>query len=423
MSELLNQKYPLWLQMVVAMVAGLAVGLALSPQAAALVSSDTALMIGDWLSLPGMLFLALIKMIVVPLVAASITLAITGSQNMTAFRKNGTKAGLYFVATTCISVLIGILLVEWVRPGQYIDPAMLLTPETLQNRGKIPDMGQTSSLPDMIAGIFPTNPIKSIVEFNMLHVVVASILAGVAILSLEKKKTKPVTDMLQAVLDISMQIVYGAMYLAPLAVFGFLADLAIQVGADTLTALSAYMGTVILGLLCVLGLYLFIVFFVAGRSPLVFLRDIRDAQILAFSTSSSAATMPLSLQVAEERLKIKPAVARFIVPMGTTINMDGTAIYQIIAGLFLAQVFGIDLTLVQMIVLSVTIVGASIGSPGSPGVGLVILATILTSIGISPEGVAMILAVDRILDMCRTTINVTGDLTAATVMNKWMNAK
>ena len=133
--------------------------------------------------------------------------------------------------------------------------------------------------------------------------------------------------------------------------------------------------------------------------------------------------MPLSLKVAEEKLNIHPEVSRFVIPMGTTINMDGTAIYQIIAGLFLAQVFGIDLTLTQMFILSVTIVGASIGSPGSPGVGLVILASILSSIGVSPEGIAMILAVDRILDMCRTTINVTGDLTAASVMERWMVIK
>lgn len=420
-KDTVKRKMPLWQQMLWAMLAGIGIGLTLSPHGLALVGEDTALATADWLSLPGLIFLTMIKMIVIPLVVASITLAITESRNLDTLKTNGLLIGGYFVGTTCVAVTIGILLAEIIQPGNYIDPAAILTEEAVSNRGALPDVGQGSTkLPQLIAGILPGNPFKSAVDFNMLHMVVASIIGGIAILALPKRKTKPVTDLLQAALDISMQIVFWAMAIAPLAVFGFLASLAVQVGPDTLIALSAYVGTVLLGLLMILAFYASIVFFIAGRNPVSFFAAIRDAQILAFSTSSSAATMPLSLEVAEQNLKIKPEVSRFVIPMGTTINMDGTAIYQIIAGLFLAQVFGIDLDFGKTILLAVTIVGASIGSPGSPGVGIVILATILSSVGVSAEGIAMILAVDRLLDMCRTTINVTGDLTASAVMNKWM---
>lgn len=217
-----------------------------------------------------------------------------------------------------------------------------------------------------------------------------------------------------------MVVIKWAMYLAPIAVFSFLCNLTIKLGIETLSAMSYYILAVIAGLLAVFCMYMMIVTIFGGVSPITFLRAIRDAQILAFSSSSSAATMPTSMRVAEENLKLRPEISRFIIPLGTTINMDGTAIYQIIAALFLCQVMGIDLSLAQTILLSITIIGASIGSPGTPGVGLVILATILSQIGVSAEGVALILGVDRLLDMCRTTINVTGDLTAATVMNKWM---
>ena len=415
-KDTVKRKMPLWQQMLWAMLAGIAIGLALSPHGLAVVPDKTAAAVSDWLALPGVLFLALIKMIVIPLVVSSITLAITESRSMDALKSNGLLIGGYFVGTTTVAVIIGIGLA-----GNYIDPSAMLTEEAVSRRGSIPDVGGNGfNIPELIAGILPGNPLKSAVDFNMLHMVIASILGGIAILALPKKKTKPITDLLQAVLDISMQIVFWAMAIAPLAVFGFLSSLAIQVGPDTLIALSAYVGTVLSGLFLVLIMYGSIVFFIAGRSPREFFKDIRDAQILAFSTSSSAATMPLSLEVAEQNLKIKPEVSRFVIPLGTTVNMDGTAIYQIIAGLFLAQVFGLELDFAKTVLLSVTIVGASIGSPGSPGVGLVILATILSNIGVSPEGIAMILAVDRLLDMCRTTINVTGDLTASAVMNKWM---
>lgn len=407
----------LWAQMVWGMILGIIIGLILSPNGMAVVSADLALSIAEWLALPGAIFLALIKMIVIPLVVCSITLAITDSKDLDRLKQTGFKVGAYFVCTTTFAVSIGILLVSIIQPGQYVDPSILIDEGTVVS---LPTVESSPSLPSMLVGLLPTNPAKAVVDYSMLHIVIASIISGVALLSIGTKKAKPITSLLQSGLDVSMQIVMWAMKIAPIAVFGFLSTLTIKLGPDTLVAMSAYVGTVLLGLLCVLFMYLCIIKFVAGRCPLAFLRDIRNAQILAFSTSSSAATMPLSLKTAEDKLKIRKEISGFVIPMGTTINMDGTAIYQVIAGLFLTQVFGIDLSHGETILLAVTIIGASIGSPGSPGVGLVILATILTNIGVSPEGVAMILGVDRLLDMCRTSINVTGDLTAATVMEKWI---
>jgi Na+/H+-dicarboxylate symporter len=179
-------------------------------------------------------------------------------------------------------------------------------------------------------------------------------------------------------------------------------------------------GTVILGLLVLLFFYLLVVTVLAKQNPLSFLRNIREVQLLAFSTSSSAAVMPLSMKTAQDELQVSKPVSQFVIPLGATVNMDGTALYQVIAAVFLTQVYGIDLTLSQLTLLAATTVGASIGSPSTPGVGIVILATIVQGIGVPPEGIALILGVDRILDMTRTAVNVTGDLTASVVMENWL---
>jgi Na+/H+-dicarboxylate symporter len=176
-------------------------------------------------------------------------------------------------------------------------------------------------------------------------------------------------------------------------------------------------------LIAMICVYLIIAAILAKRNPFQFLKDIRTAQIVAFSTSSSAATMPVSLSVAEERLKTHKDVHGFVVPLGATINMDGTALYQACAAIFLCQVFGIDLSMGETILLLLTTIGASIGTPAMPGVGLIVLATILSSIGVPAEGIGIILGVDRLLDMLRTSVNVTGDLTATIVMDQWMHGK
>ncbi|TVQ84589.1 MAG: dicarboxylate/amino acid:cation symporter [Micavibrio sp.] len=410
---------PLWKKMLWGIFAGLAVGWLLSPEGGGLLDAELAAGLIPWIAFPGGLFMALINMIVIPLVITSVTLAVVSGHDVAHLRKTGIGVGLYFVMTTIFAVAVGIFIATTIQPGQYIAQDLLVDAEkAAQSLGDLPVMEERAPLPQMVLGIFPTNPAKAVVEKAMLQIVVGSILLGVALLSIGAAKAEPVTAVLRSVQAVTMRFVDWAMAIAPYAVFSFLCVLTMQLGMDTLKAMSAYMGAVLLGLLALLVFYMTLVAAVGRRDPFLFLRHIRNAQLLAFSSSSSAATMPLTLRTAEEKLKLRPEIFGFVIPLGTTINMDGTAIYQIIAALFLAQIFGVDLTMAETVVLAMTIVGASIGSPGTPGVGLVILATILTSIGITPEGVALILAVDRLLDMCRTAINVTGDLTASVVMNR-----
>jgi proton glutamate symport protein len=216
-----------------------------------------------------------------------------------------------------------------------------------------------------------------------------------------------------------MKVVSWAMLLAPYAVFGLLAQISIRMGLSAILGLSIYLGTVLGGLL-ILGVVYVTIAWIGGRvSPFRFLRATREVQLLAFSTSSSAAVMPLSMKTVQEGLAVPASIAQFVIPLGATVNMAGTALYQVVAAVFLTQVFDVPLTLGSLLLLSATTIGASIGSPSSPGAGVVILATILQGMGIPPGGVALIIGVDRILDMSRTTINVTGDLVACVVLKRW----
>ncbi|MAG75723.1 MAG: C4-dicarboxylate transporter [Colwelliaceae bacterium] len=415
-SLLIRKK--LWIQIVVAMLLGLGLGLLLSPQGASLVAEDTSFTIASWLKLPGSIFLNLIHMVVVPLVISSIVLGICSSGDPEYLKRVGARIVPYFLATTTIAVLIGSVLAILIKPGTFID-ASLLNATSSEAVTAVKTMSE-SSVPDKVAALIPTNVTEAQVERNMLQIVVFSIIVGVAVLALPQDKVKPFIAIADSIQEIALKIVSWAMLIAPYAVFGLLADITIRVGIEAIIGVSVYVATVIVGLLTLFLFYLAIIKLLAKRSVIEFVTSIKDVQLLAFSTSSSAAVMPLSMNTAIEKLKVKPSISKFIVPLGATVNMDGTALYQVVAALFLTQVYGIDLTTVEVLILILTTVGASIGSPSTPGVGIVILATILQGIGVPPSGIALIIGVDRILDMCRTTVNVTGDLTACCVMNKWL---
>jgi len=238
------------------------------------------------------------------------------------------------------------------------------------------------------------------------------------LLKIKTKAAKTVEEVLDFTQAASMMVVNWAMWMAPVAVFSLMIKAVSSMGLSAIAGMGVYMACVLAGLFAMLIVYLILIRVLAKRSPLAFLKGIRDAQIVGFSTSSSAATMPVSLRVAEENLKLREDIRGFVIPLGATINMDGTALYQAVAAIFLCQVFGIDLSIGQTLILLLTTIGASIGTPALPGVGLIVLATILGGIGVPAEGIGLILGVDRLLDMCRTTINVTGDLTASAVMNR-----
>ncbi|BBN83643.1 dicarboxylate/amino acid:cation symporter [Pseudoalteromonas sp. A25] len=415
-EPLLNRKR-LWLQIIIAMVLGISFGLLISPKGAAFVSPQIAEQIAQWVALPGKVFLALIQMVVIPLVLSSIILGVAGNKDTNFLKKVGIRIFPYFITTTFIAVLIGLLVVTLIEPGNYVD-SQLLTNLNSQTTEVPVSVMEPKSLPDRVVAIIPENITRSTLDKDMFAVVMYACFIGIALTTLSIKQKTLLLDLTEAAQSLSLRIVNWAMLLAPFAVFGLLCDITIRIGIDALIGVSAYVGTVLLGLLVLLTVYIVIAKAVGQVSPMRFLSAIRSAQLLAFSTSSSAAVMPLSMRTAEIELGVKKPISQFIIPLGATINMDGTALYQVVAAIFLTQVFGIQLSDNQIVLLILTTVGASIGSPSTPGVGIVILASVLANFGIPAAGIALILGVDRILDMCRTVLNVTGDLTACLVMNR-----
>lgn len=408
----------LWFKVILGMVLGVIFGLVLSPNAFALVPENVAMNIAPWIALVGNIFLALIKMIVIPLVMSSIILGITSADNTETLKSLGIKIAPYFLFTTIVAVTLGVIIAYAIQPGTFVSQEILNTISSTTVAIKDVTTFNQVSLPDMIVELIPVNTAKANLDGNILAFVILAIFIGIALMNMKDEEAKPMKDLAKSFQAFSMTIVEWAMKLAPYAVFGLLANITIKIGFDAISSMSMYVLTVLLGLVSLLLFYLLLVYFVGKVKPLDFLRDIKEVQLMAFSTSSSAAVMPLSMKVAENKLNIPTPISKFVIPLGATVNMDGTAIYQVIAAIFLTQLFGIELSLVEVIILALTTVGASIGAPSTPGVGIVILATILQGIGVPVEGVALILGVDRILDMCRTTINVTGDLTATIVMKR-----
>ena len=413
----------LWAQILVGMVAGIGVGVAIGPSAG-WVKPRLAHVIGDWLALPGMLFLSLIQMIVIPLIVTAIIRGIAASSDAEQLRKNGLFLTGYFLVTTVIATTIGIGLAFLVQPGRFVDPGSLEQAE--ESPAVSVDKGAAgvdlAQLPQDVISVFPNNPLLSMVEGQMLQIVLFSVLVGLALLSLRAERAKPILDLAGSLQDLSMKIVGWAMRIAPLAVFSLLARQLASTGLGALVGLAAYIGTFLGGMLLLLGVYLLIVRIMGGGGVWRFLRGSRDALLLAFSTDSSAATMPVSIRVAEEKLEIRPSISQFVIPIGASMNMGGTALYQGLATLFMAQIYGMDLTVGALLALVVTSLGASIGTPAAPGVGIVVLATVLTSAGVPIGAIGLILGVDQILERFRTVLNVTGDLAACKVIERRTSA-
>lgn len=409
---------PLWAKIILALFLGVTSGLVISPNGMGLFPQHHANHIACWLAFPGHIFLALIKMIILPLIVSSIILGVNSSGDADFLKRLGVRIAPYFLFTTAVAVSIGIVVTWTLKPGEYIDSKQFnidkVKTQSLDVRNA------ESYLPEKIANLIPDNPIESAVSLSMFEIVVFSVLIAIALLSISKAKAQPLIDLCTSLQDVSMKVVSWSMKLAPYAVYGLIAQITVKIGYRALVGLSMYVITVLIGLAILFLFYLLIISFFSKSHPWTFLKSIREVQLLAFTTSSSAAVMPLSMDTAEKKLKIEPKISKFVIPVGATVNMDGTALYQLSAALFLTQVYGIHLSLPELGLLAATTIGASIGSPSTPGVGIVILATILYSIGIPDSGVALLLGVDRILDMSRTAINVTGDLTACAVMDHYL---
>jgi Na+/H+-dicarboxylate symporter len=357
-------------------------------------------------------------MIVIPLVFASIILGLASSENVEQLRKLGVAAVLFFVATTAVAAAVGLGVTSVLEPGRSLSAE--IAADTQRIEAPVPP--DLREIPETLVRLLPGNPLSSMAEGEMLQVVIFAIVVGIALVTLAPAQAKPLLDLLTSLQQVCMTVVRWAMRLAPLAVFGLMARLTSQMGIEALLGMAFYVGTVLTGLALLFAMHLTLVWGLAGQAPGAFLRGTRELLLLAFSTSSSAAVMPLSIKTAEEALGVRPSIAQFVIPLGATINMNGTALYQGAATVFLAQVYGIEISLAGMALVVVMAVGASIGSPATPGVGIVILSMVLGTVGIPVEGVALLMGVDRILDMSRTAINVAGDLVASKLLDRWVAA-
>jgi len=375
----------------------------------------------DWIKPWGVIFVNLLKLIAVPLVFASLVKGVASLSDISRLSKIGAKTIAFYLISTVVSVAIGLVLVNVIKPGSDFDKSSIdltnkntsekiIDAETVSREGPL----------QFVVDIVPTNIINaSANNSNMLQVIFFAILFGISMVMLPDKNTKFVKGFFDGINDIILKIVDLIMLISPYGVFALLASLVVDFGASSslFIALAKYSITVIFGLLLmILVIYPSIIKSLTKISYFNFFKALSPAQMLAFSTSSSAATLPVTMERCEEHLGVSEEISSFVLPLGATINMDGTSLYQAVAAVFIAQAFGIDLDLNQQLTIVLTATLASIGAAAVPGAGMVMLVIVLGAINVPAEGLALIFGVDRILDMLRTIVNVTGDATVATVV-------
>lgn len=370
----------------------------------------------------GRIFLRLLLMVVVPLVFASLSLGVAGLGDIRRVGRIGAKTMGYFLASTAAAGALGLLLVNVVRPGAGIPAAVrdgLMSTFASDAASRVAAAETTTFGIQTLVGIVPRNPVQAAADFDMLGVIFFSMVFGAALTVIPREKADPMLRVLDALNDVVIKIIDFAMRLAPYGVFALIFVVTSRFGWGLLRQLGLYVGVVLAGLALHAGVTLAaVVRFGAGLSPLRFLRAIEEAVLTAFSTSSSSATLPTSLRVAERNLGVPPQVAGFVLPLGATLNMNGTAVFEGVTVLFIAQVFGVSLSLpAQVVVLALTVLTA-VGAAGVPSGAIPLIVIVLQSVGVPGEGIAIVLGVDRLLDMCRTTVNISGDLVAATVVGR-----
>jgi len=369
----------------------------------------------------GTLFIRLITMIAAPLVLASL---VVGASSITEPRKLGRIGGktvVLYLFTTAVAITIGVVLANVIRPGAGLPEevsARLLANFQEQAATRI-GRAEDLSFIDTLLGLVPTNPFEALATGNMLQIVFFALIVGVALTLIPAPKAEPVIRFFDGFTDVLIKIVELVMRLAPYGVFALIAAVTAEFGFGILGTLGGYALAVLSGLV----LHLFVVYgallrlLVGGKMPLRhFYRAMTSVHLLAFSSSSSAATLPLNIETVRDRLGVSERVTSFVLPLGATVNMDGTALYQGVAAVFIAQVYGLPLGLVDQFTIVLTATLASIGTAAVPGAGIVMLVIVLKAIGVPVEGIALIFGIDRLLDMCRTVVNVTGDAVVAVVV-------
>ncbi len=369
----------------------------------------------------GQIFLRLLFMLVLPLLFSALVLGIAEMGEIRALRRVGIATLLYTIIVSGIAVVLSLTIVNVLRPGAGVDreaAQALLAQGGQAASGIVAASKEAKGGVEAVLGIVPTNVITAMSQNDILAVMFFALFFGIGILLVQSRKTDVLKDTIEGVFQVAMKLINIVIQLAPFAIFCFMFNLAAQFGWDLLFKLAAYVGVVLLALaLQTFGVFSLLLAFIAKKSPIAFFRETREASLMAFSTASSNATLPTSLRVAEDELKLPTKVSRFVLTIGATANQNGTAMFEGVTVLFLAQFFGVSLDLGQQIFVMLVCILAGVGTAGVPAGSLPVIALILNGVGVPPEGIGLILGVDRFLDMCRTTLNVIGDLVAATVIS------
>jgi Na+/H+-dicarboxylate symporter len=396
----LVKKKSLPTKIIIGMILGIAAGIVFKDQAASLQPIGT-------------IFIRLISLIVVPLVFVSLFLGTASMGDLKKLGRIGAKTLLYYITTTVIAIIIGLVLVNIVKPGKDVQLEAQYQDVTFQQPEK------EISIVDNLINIIPTNPVSALVEGNMLQIIFLAILFGIAVTTISDTKRQTLIHWFDSFNEGIFNVIHMVMKLAPLGVFALIGSTIGKFGFDVLVSLFKYGILVIIGLTIHASVIIsFAVKIIGKLSPLKFWSAIRPAMVVAFSTSSSNVTLPVTMESVEKGLNVPRVISSFVLPLGATINMDGTALYQCVSIFFIAQVYGIEISIVKMIIIVLSVVLASIGTAGAPMAGVLILVMILRSVGIPTEGIAMIMGIERIMDMTRTTVNIIGDASASVVITQ-----
>ncbi|KMY44542.1 sodium:dicarboxylate symporter [Bacillus sp. FJAT-27916] len=392
-------------KIIIGLVLGAAVGLILNIYSPSLFTQ-----LDMYLFSPlGTIFINLIKLLVVPIVLFSIILGVAGLGDPKKLGSIGLKTVTYFLITTAMAIMLAMMLATVISPGTKGE---FDTSKAEFSAEEAPSIAET------LLGIIPSNPFQAMVNGDMLQIIFFAALIGFALTALGKK-TEGIVKLIEQGNDVVMFLVTWVMKLAPYGTFGLIATAVGSQGYSAMKAMGLYMIVVVIALVIhTIVVYGGTILFVAKKNPLWFFKGFAPAMTLGFSTSSSNATLPVSMETAQDNLGVRKEISSFVQPLGATINMDGTAIMQGVATIFIAQVYDVNLTFTALITVVITAVLASIGTAGVPGVGLIMLAMVLTSVNLPVEGIGLILGIDRLLDMARTSVNITGDAACAVMIDQ-----
>ncbi len=385
-------------KILIGLILGVVVGVVLGPEGAKFADL--------WIAPFGVAFLSLIKMIIVPLVLSSLIVGAASVGDIAKVGRMGAKTFVLYILTTAVAIVLGLALGTLLQPGVGI--SMIAA--------KAAGATKTTTITQVLLGLIPSNPMESLLKANMLQIIVFALFLGIGAVAVGKK-AEPIVSFFDGLAEIMYKIVHWIMVIAPIGVFALIVPVVTKNGPAVLLPLAKVILAVYLGCALQIILVYFPLLKTGKVGPMEFLKKASPAQMVAFSTCSSGGTLPVSMSCADD-LGVSRKVSSFVLPLGATINMDGTALYQGVCALFIAQVYGIELTAMQYLMIIITGTLASIGTAGVPGAGLIMLTLVLTTVGLPLEGLALVAGIDRILDMPRTAVNITGDIAVAVVVSK-----